>query len=120
MSEKLTITLTGRPPVRITTANWGILASVHRYEGEHDYQSNRHWRLTVRENEAEDRIIVYGSYDTAWRTEHGRRRGVMVDQDPQGESREEAIEAIYLVAKQMEFDEAIAEECIADLAAVEV
>lgn len=60
-----TITLTGRPPVRVDDADWPMLAvgSWDRHDGQVAYQANRKWRLWVRVREhADGRRIVYAKY----------------------------------------------------------
>lgn len=69
-----TITLTGRPPVRVDDADWPVIAvgSWDRHDGQVAYQANRKWRLWIRVREnADGRRIVYGkySYDTLFRHE---------------------------------------------------
>lgn len=64
-SPHLTITLTGRPPVRILKADWPLIASAtdDRYDSEHQCQANREaaWALRVRQH-ADGRAIVYAVY----------------------------------------------------------
>lgn len=113
MSEHLTITLTGRPPVRITREDWPIVASYKEHDGEVESQALRHSKLIVRQHE-DGQTIVYGIYDTAWQNESGRRRGEMLD------AKEDIPAAIARVAEEMEFGRDFAENCIADLPAEEV
>jgi hypothetical protein len=56
MSERRTITLTGRPPVRIDPEKWPIVAKVDEVT---EAQSTRIDRLFVRQH-ADGRAIVYG------------------------------------------------------------
>lgn len=61
-----TITLTGRPPVRITDSQWPLVASASRktHDGEVECQANRttSWFLGVRREVNLGRWIVYGTY----------------------------------------------------------
>src|SRR3989304_3700098 len=64
--EMLTITLTGRPPVRVAKGGGpvGARASDETYDGEYECQATRvtKWWLTVRRH-ADGRTLVYGVYD---------------------------------------------------------
>jgi hypothetical protein len=70
----LTITLTGRPPVRIDKAEWPILATANGDSyGSGDYSRHQQalgcgeldrYRLTVRQH-ADGRAVVYGVLDAA-------------------------------------------------------
>lgn len=83
--KKLTITLTDRPPVRITEDEWPIIASAQwsDHDGQVECQANRRWSgwLKVRQHD-DGRTIAYGrySYSTQWQGEHGsdHRAGHMV------------------------------------------
>lgn len=85
MSETRTITLTGRPPVRIFEANWPVIASAgdNDYDGQVECQSFHvsKWSVIVRRH-ADGRAIVYAiyRYETRWQGERSRfaRRGVML------------------------------------------
>lgn len=76
MSDKkqLTITLTGRAPVKINREDWPKIAeaSDHTYDGEYDFQSFRRtkWYLNVRQH-VDGRMIVYSIYShkMAWQGE---------------------------------------------------
>ena len=89
--EKLTITLTGIPPVQITKADWPVLASAeHReWDNTYEFQANRKssWKLIVRQHE-DGRTIVYGiyTYVTQWEKEnsHDVRGGEMLAVPPAG------------------------------------
>jgi len=111
--EQLTITLTGRRPVRIDKGDWPVIASVTWYDGEVPSEAFRHWRLTVRQH-ADGRSIVYGVYSTAFRGERDRRGGELL---PPGA---DIPAAVHRVAEHLGFDPRLAEEVIADLPAEEV
>jgi len=73
MSQR-TITLTGRPPVKIDDAAWPTIASARDkdFEGAHESQSFRtsRWWVIVRRHE-DGRTLIYCGYDysTAWQGE---------------------------------------------------
>lgn len=132
--DKLTITLTGRPPVTLDKGCWPLLAeaTTHLYNGQYDFQSFTHTRAAIRVRQHTDgRAVVYGtySYDTAYQgaRDASARRGRLL---PAGV---DIPEAILKVAEEMDaarencgvgdhFSEArpferLAAECIADLPA---
>ena len=128
-----TITLTGRPPVRIADDDWPALASAsyHEYDGQYDFQANEHDRgvIKVRQH-ADGRAIVYAtaSYETAWqgRSEWDRKAGELLPAD--AASTEQIIAAIGRVHATMaesipadgELWAPLRAECIADLPAEEL
>lgn len=63
--KKLTITLTDRPPVKITEADWPIIAEGRwdDHDGQIECQANRTWTawLKVRQH-TDGRTLVYGRY----------------------------------------------------------
>lgn len=75
--ERLTITLTDRQPVSITTAHWPVLATAADdwHDGEIEAQANRRrkWRLIVRQH-ADGPAIVYGVYQ--YDSQHPSERSV--------------------------------------------
>jgi hypothetical protein len=113
MGETLTITLTGRAPVRVRKAEWPIVASAEWHDGEVPEQADRVWRLTVRQH-ADGRTVVYGVHETAYRGERDRRGGELL------EAGADIPAAIHRVAERLGFDSRLAEETIADLPAEEV
>jgi len=138
--RKRTITLTGRPPVRITESEWPILGrsyeAVDSCNGTPlpDYQRVR-WTLTVRRH-ADGRAIVYGVAsppENGWPT-HGCvdwKGGVYLgDGDPmtgagRGEvSMTDILNAVQRVGTDLigmgGAPERIVRECIADLPPEEV
>jgi hypothetical protein len=112
-NQKLTITLTGRTPVTITKEKWPVIASAHTWDGQYDFQSFRHWHLKVRQHK-DGRAIVYGVHTSAHQGESDRRGGEMLDTGAN------IPDAIQRVAESLEFSPLMAEQCIADLPAVEV
>jgi hypothetical protein len=136
-----TITLTGRPPVRIVEDDWPVVAQAtgKAYEGEFEFQSNRTTRMAIRVRQhADGRTIVYATYDYDTRWQHERCRqykaGEMFPVNGADAGRigdtEPIIAAINRVASEMaglvgdgpgglSFRD-LARECIADLPAVEL
>jgi|SRR5216684_86479 len=136
-NEKLTITLTGRAPVKITKDEWPVVASADDswHDGEVECQANRtkSWKLIVRQH-ADGRTLVYGIYASMshWQGESSEnvRGGEMFTVE--GATADEVgdtapiIAAIFRVAEdlstrsgQEEFHR-LSHECVADLPAVEV
>ena len=113
---KLTITLTSAPPVTIKKDDWPIIARAKWHDGQVECQANRTRTLIVRQHE-DGRAIVYGVYSTQWQGESDRRRGVYLADNPNSLH---IVRTICEVADSMGFDEDFAEECIANLPAVEV
>lgn len=123
-----TITLTGRPPVKITEDNWPIIA--HGYWADHDnqyeFQANRKWRIDIRVRQhADGRAIVYGvyDYDTHFQSEAGEahRVGSLLDTSADLPAaihsiRDDLIERISDADMHRHVSNA-ADECIADLPA---
>ena len=128
---KMTITLTGRAPVKITKDEWPVIASGvnHWYEGQYECQASRKksWKLIVRQH-ADGRTLVYaifaGTSQYQGEKDENVRAGKMVTVE--GSDTAPIIAAIFEVAEDMrarsgqeEFAR-IAHECIADLPAVEL
>lgn len=126
--NKLTITLTGRTPVRVNKDEWPILASAFEdeYDNEHKFQANRvsEWTLKVRRN-ADGRAIVYGiyNYETRWQGEKNRnvRGGELVAADADIPA---VIRRVAADMEEMSDSDGmflrLARECIADLPAEEL
>ena len=125
-----TITLTGRPPVRVAEDSWPVIASASdkRWDNTYEFQANRTSKMAVRvrQHAADGRAVVYGTYDysTAWQGEpnlHARTGELL----PAGTSLSDIAAAIERVAAdlagQSEGDHfgldahRIGRECIADL-----
>jgi hypothetical protein len=132
-NEYLTITLTGKPPVKIKKDDWEILAQASendRHGAQIGNQPNREtdWNIKVRQH-ADGRAIVYAtySYDTAFQGESGLglRGGELLDA---GADIPAAIERVadIIAARLPDGDRdagvfaRLAQECIADLPAVEI
>jgi hypothetical protein len=131
-SKKRTITLTGRPPVRITDDNWPMLASASDkiWDGQFESQANRtsKWFIGVRQH-ADGRAIVYATYNysTCWQGERDceKKCGKLLGE---GSSIDAIIKAIGEVISDIaggydEYDDTwsrLKAECIADLPAEEL
>jgi hypothetical protein len=125
-AKKVTIALTGRPPVTVDTKKWPVIAEARElwHDGQYDFQANRKTsRCAKVRRHSDGRAIVYAMYDrtSAWATESNRslRRGVMLAAaDPKKICR-----AIYDVCSGMRDGDdddhwrRLAEMCIADLPA---
>lgn len=102
-TDTLTITLSRRPPVKITKGDWPVIASA--FDRDHDGTIEEHanrreaWRLTVRQH-TDGRAIVYGVYcfSSPFSGEPDRivREGMLVGLDGDLPS------AIYDVAEAMD------------------
>lgn len=116
MSKKLTITLTDQRPVTINTEVWPIVAQAKDWDNQYECQANRTWKLIVRQcqKEGDDRCIVYGIHTSQWASENDRRGGQIID------SIDDAPTAIKEVAEYLNFDLTLADDCIADLPAIEL
>lgn len=126
MTTTRTITLTGRPPVTITTADWPMVASAsdREFDGEYDFQANEtsKWFVGARRH-SDGRSIVYAtySYDSNWRgrRDHAAKRGVLLG------AKDDICEAIQDVCDDIAGAECqgndcdrwptLAAECIADM-----
>ena len=134
----LTITLTGRAPVKITKEDWPVIASGEDKwydDGQHECQANRtnSWKLIVRQH-ADGRTLVYGIFASTsqqpprWRGSVRGGKMVTVEGATADEVGDTApiIAAIFDVAEDMQARSGqkefarLAHECIADLPAVEV
>ena len=129
----LTITLTGKAPVKIKKDDWPVLASANEkeYDNQYEFQANRtaNFKLTVRQHE-DGRCIVYGvhSYDSHYEGEHGRdvRGGELLDKesDIPGAIAKVAAELESLMPDGAQWSTGywprLAHECTADLPAVEL
>lgn len=126
-----TITITGRPPVRIAEVNWPLIASAsdRDFDSQYEPQANQisKWFVGVRQH-ADGRAVVYAtySYDSNWQgaRDHQARHGVLL---PAGSDAAAICRAIRDVAEDMAAAEhdgedaarwpTLAAECIADMPA---
>lgn len=124
--KKLTITLTGRPPVRIDEADWPVIASAtySAHDGPIECRANRRWSGAIRVRQhADGRAIVYAtaSYDSQWQGErdYSLRGGELL---PAGSDLADAISRVHASLEEAGVDrgrgwDALAADCIADLPA---
>lgn len=108
-----TITLTDRPPVRVSDDAWPTVAKAKWYEGEIECQANRSAWLRVRRHE-DGRTIVYGAYDTCWRGEEPVRGGELLP-DPA-----DTVAAIRRVGADLGIPDSAIRDCIANLPAEDI
>ena len=128
-TKKRTITLTGRPPVRITDSDWPLIASAKgdSYRG-NDYGRYRQalsqgecdeYALRVRQH-ADGRTLVYGVLDAAiaaWNAPAGGnsyRGGQLLHAGA------DIANAIRRVGDECGMPDAVIRECIADMPAEEL
>jgi len=119
--KRITIALSNEPPVRIDPRLWPIIARAEWHDGKVECQANHVRFIRVRRH-ADGRSIVYGKLDSGpggvpigWRGAHaGYRVQCAADQHDA-----EVIRAIRRVAGVI-CDDAMADECIADLPAREL
>ncbi|HOC17135.1 MAG TPA: hypothetical protein PKK95_02650 [Vicinamibacterales bacterium] len=125
MEDALTITMTGRAPVKILKTDWPVIAS-SRGDSYGGTDGGRHqqaltrgeldaYRLTVRQRE-DGRTIVYGVLDgaPAWTGTHSRRAGELLDPG------DDIAAAIQRVGVECRLPEPVIRACIADLPAEEI
>jgi hypothetical protein len=129
--NRIKITMSERRPLSIVEDDWPLIASADWYSGQFDVQAN--YKRTIRVREHRDgRRIVYGRYyagpggvPTGWR---GAEGGFLVDSSSEtrpgvgtGCAPDEAgtVRAIRRVAGIIG-DDAMGDECIADLPSEEI
>lgn len=109
--RRRTITLTGRPPVRIVEDEWPVIARARDWEGEYEVQSGRKWWLYVRQHQ-DGRALVYGRHATSYRDESDLAAGELLDATPTGLG---LAESIRRVGESLGAGEVLIDRCIADL-----
>ena len=115
-NDSLTISMTDRPPVKVDKKIWTLVAQSKDWDGEHECQANRTWKVSVRQcqRDGDDRCIVYGSYESGWAGEDSIRHGVIIDDI------DDAPKAIKDIVTQITGTDSLAQSCIADLPAEEI
>lgn len=129
-----TITLTGRPPVKIEEDNWPVMASAsdEEHDGQVKCQANRisNWMVKARLHD-DGRAIVYAtySYSSNWQDArcYSAKRGVLL---PAECTEQDICDAIRDVCRDIATAEhadddaqrwpTLADECIADMPAEEL
>lgn len=106
-----TITLTGRPPVTITEADWPVIAHGYWHNSTSGIENDWTRRCDIRvRRHADGRAIVYGTRRTKWQGERDLAAGELLT----GTDTAALIAAIRRVAVAIGHDE-LAQETIADL-----
>jgi hypothetical protein len=112
-----TVTLTGKPPVRVREDLWPVIASARRHDGQVECQANHLWHLTVRQHE-DGRTLVYGSETSgpggAYRGYEEARAGELLDAGA------DVASAIIRVGTDARCSQAMQDECIGDLPPVDL
>ena len=124
-SETRTITMTGRRPVRIRTAEWPVIAQANgdSYSGTDAAKHQQGlaqgefdlYHITVRQNE--NRVLVYGKLDPGWHNGQNRdvRRGGVLTV-----ASGNVAGAIEDIAQDIGLPDWIVRACIADLPPEEI
>ena len=112
-TKRITITLTGRPPVTIDPDAWPVLATGLDYEGQREADATRWDKLVVRQH-ADGRCLVIGFHRTRWQGEREHDAGELVA--PAGD----LIEAQRRVAAAIGAGEALVQDVVSALPPVEL
>jgi len=125
MSKQRTITLTGRPPVKINEDAWPVIASAKddSFSG-NDYGRHQQasaqgelddYSIRVRQHD-DGRAIVYAVFDaaTAWTGNSSRSGGELLDKGA------DIAAAIARVGEDVGIPDKVIRECVADLPAEEL
>ena len=128
MAKQRTITLTGRPPVRIDEDQWPVIASAHDDSWSsggdwaiHDQARRRgeldEYHLVVRQHD-DGRALVYAVLDGSdWTDTETHRGGELLDATPDGHH---LAAVIRRVGEASGMPDSIIRGCIADLPAEEI
>lgn len=126
VSSTRTITLTGRAPIDIIEADWPFIARAHWNDGPSRHDAKRKWWLNVRQHRTDNRVLVYGGFDSTNTFDRDLRGGELLSPAEEGASAvtlsSDAIaraihRVVATIGTLLEDDERAqhAEECIADL-----
>jgi hypothetical protein len=115
MTDKTrTITLSNRPPVKISEATWPVIAKGDWTDNMTiPSQANRKAFVRVRQH-ADGRMIVYGTYSTQFAGELDAKAGMLLAVG------DDVAAAISRVVEDLGDLPRLASECIADLPAEEI
>ena len=104
----LTVTLSGRPPVRIQKDRWPVIARAKRSHGEFADQASCH--LIVRQHQ-DGRTLVYGVLDSPSQEDQSHRAGCLL------QAGADICKAIWEVSGDLGLDPKMAQACISSLPA---
>ncbi len=120
--KTLTITMSERRPLKIDIAAWPRIASADWHDGAVECQANTVRKIKVRQH-ADGRRIVYGFQEAGLGGQYAGTRnpsgGFLVEATGGAPDEAETVRAIRRVGGIIN-DDALADECIADLPAEEV
>jgi len=111
--NSLTVTMTGRRPVKINKNEWDVILFNKGWEGEYECNAFRNWWLRIRKKKGTNTFLVSAGYDTQWQGEKDRRAGLLLDNP----NLEQAIEE---VCREIGVQEIFVQECIDKLPAEEI
>ena len=112
--NSLTVTMTGRRPVKIQKDEWDLILFHKGWEGEYESQAFRNWWLRIRHKKSTNTFLVSAGYDTQWQGEKDHRAGVLVDNPTNLE------QTIEEVCREIGVRETFVQECIDKLPAEEI
>jgi len=112
--NSLTVTMTGRRPVKIQKDEWDLILFHKGWEGEYESQAFRNWWLRIRRKKSTNTFLVSAGYDTQWQGEKDHRAGVLVDNPTNLE------QTIEEVCREIGVRETFVQECIDKLPAEEI
>lgn len=113
-NDSLTVTMTGRRPVKINKNEWEVILFHKGWEGEFECQAFRNWWLRIRKKKGENILLVSAGYDTQWQGEKDRRAGVITNESSNLE------QTIEEVCREIGVRETFVQECIDKLPAEEI
>lgn len=111
--NSLTVTMTGRRPVKIKKDEWDVILFHKGWEGEFECQAFRSWWLRIRRKKGTNTFLISAGYDTSWQGEKDHRAGVLID----NQTLEQTIEE---VCREIGVQEVFVQECIDKLPAEEI
>jgi len=115
-NDSLTVSMTGRRPVKINKNEWDVILFNKGWEGEFECQAFRSWWLRIRKKKGTNTFLISAGYDTSWQGEKDHRAGFLVD-NVDNPNLEEKIEE---VCREIGVRETFVQECIDKLPAEEI